>query len=63
MAERLGHHLLTVEDSGEHEVYVLGGNPHVDEVVHRYLVDGVLPPTRVSCPGRVPRPDVPADPA
>jgi pimeloyl-ACP methyl ester carboxylesterase len=63
MAERLGHHLLTVEDSGEHEVYVLGGNPHVDEVVHRYLVDGVLPPARVSCPGRVPRPDVPADPA
>uniref|UniRef100_A0AAU2JXP3 Alpha/beta hydrolase n=1 Tax=Streptomyces sp. NBC_00049 TaxID=2903617 RepID=A0AAU2JXP3_9ACTN len=63
MAELLGHHLLTVEDSGEHEVYVLGGNPHVDEVVHRYLVDGVLPPARSSCPGRTPRPDVPADEA
>ncbi|MEU0130743.1 alpha/beta fold hydrolase [Streptomyces sp. NPDC006289] len=61
MAELLGHHLLTVEDSGEHEVYVLGGNPHVDAVVHRYLVDGVLPPERSSCPGRTPRPDVPAD--
>ncbi|WP_411080834.1 alpha/beta fold hydrolase [Streptomyces sp. cmx-18-6] len=61
MAELLGHHLLTVEDSGEHEVYVLGGNPHVDAVVHRYLVDGVLPPERSTCPGRTPRPDVPAD--
>ncbi len=61
MAELLGHHLLTVEDSGEHEVYVLGGNPHVDEIVHAYLVDGVLPPPRSSCPGRTPRPDVPAD--
>ncbi|MER7112510.1 alpha/beta fold hydrolase [Streptomyces sp. NPDC000229] len=63
MAERLGHHLLTIEDSGEHEVYVLGGNPHVDTLVHRYLVDGVLPPARTSCPGRTPRPDIPADAA
>ncbi len=63
MAELAGHHLLTVEDSGEHEVYVLGGNPHVDTVVHRYLVDGVLPPPRSVCPGRTPRPDVPADAA
>ncbi|MDN3295392.1 alpha/beta fold hydrolase [Streptomyces ficellus] len=63
MAERLGHHLLTVEDSGEHEVYVLGGNPHVDTLVHRYLVDGVLPPSRASCPGRTPRPHIPADAA
>lgn len=61
MAERLGHHLLTVEDSGEHEVYVLAGNAHVDAVVHRYLVDGVLPPARSSCPGRTPRPDIAAD--
>ncbi|RVU16064.1 alpha/beta fold hydrolase [Streptomyces antnestii] len=63
MAERLGHHLLTVEDSGEHEVFVLGGNPHVDAVVHAYLVDGTLPPARSACPGRTPRPDVPADAA
>ncbi|MEU5537382.1 alpha/beta fold hydrolase [Streptomyces sp. NPDC020362] len=61
MAERLGHHLLTVEDSGEHEVYVLGGNPYVDAVVHRYLVDGELPSRRAVCPSRTPRPDVPAD--
>jgi pimeloyl-ACP methyl ester carboxylesterase len=63
MAERLGHHLLTVEDSGEHEVYVLAGNPHVDAVVHRYLVDGVLPPARSSVPGRASRPDIAADAA
>ncbi|WP_369389941.1 alpha/beta fold hydrolase [Streptomyces sp. CG1] len=63
MAERLGHHLLTVEDSGEHEVYVLGGNPYVDAVVHRYLVDGELPAPRATCPGRTPRPDIAADPA
>ncbi|MFE3519041.1 alpha/beta fold hydrolase [Streptomyces sp. NPDC059166] len=61
MAGLLGHHLLTVEDSGEHEVYVLGGNPHVDEVVHAYLADGVLPPARSGCPGRTPRPAIPAD--
>jgi pimeloyl-ACP methyl ester carboxylesterase len=61
MAERLGHHLLTIEDSGEHEVYILGRNPHVDAVVHRYLVDGELPPRRATCPGRTPRPDIPAD--
>jgi pimeloyl-ACP methyl ester carboxylesterase len=61
MAERLGHHLLTVEDSGEHEVYVLGGNPNVDAVVHRFLVDGELPPARSSVPGRTPRPDIAAD--
>ncbi|MFF7335530.1 alpha/beta fold hydrolase [Streptomyces sp. NPDC090306] len=61
MAELLGHHLLTVEDSGEHEVFALGGNPHVDAVVHAYLVDGTLPPERSSVPGRTPRPDVPAD--
>lgn len=63
MAELVGHHLLTVQDSGEHEVYVLGGNPHVDAVVHRYLVDGTLPPARSCVPGRTPRPDVPADAA
>ncbi|MGY1452342.1 alpha/beta fold hydrolase [Streptomyces sp. SS8] len=61
MAGLLGHHLVTVEDSGEHEVYVLGANPAVDAVVHRYLADGELPPARTSCPGRTPRPGVPAD--
>ncbi|MEU8028771.1 alpha/beta hydrolase [Streptomyces sp. NPDC049099] len=61
MAERLGHHLLTVEDSGEHEVYVLGDNPYVDTIVHRYLVDGELPAPRATCPGRTPRPEIAAD--
>jgi hypothetical protein len=62
MAERLGHHLITVEDSGDHEIYALLGNAHVDDLVNDYLVDGVLPPPRVSVPGTTPRPDIPADP-
>ena len=61
MAERLGHRLLTVADSGDHEVYALGGNTAVDAVVERYLVDGELPPAGASVPGSTPRPDVPAD--
>lgn len=61
MAERLGHHMITVADSGDHEIYALLGNPHVDELVHRYLTEGVLPPARVSVPGTTQRPDIPAD--
>ncbi|MFG3364979.1 alpha/beta fold hydrolase [Streptomyces sp. NPDC090032] len=60
MAERLGHHLILVTDSGAHEIYRLGGNPQVDALVDAYLVDGELPPTRVELPGEA-RPDVPAD--
>nr|AKT74279.1 TxnH1 [Streptomyces bottropensis] len=63
MAELLGHRLLTVEDSGEHEIYVLGANPYVDAVVHRYLVDGTLPAQGAVCRGVSLRPDIPADPA
>ncbi|MGW1196772.1 alpha/beta fold hydrolase [Streptomyces sp. NPDC002536] len=62
MAERLGHHLVTVADSGDHEVYALVGNVQVDGYVNRYLVDGELPPPRVSCLGTTLRPDIPADP-
>lgn len=62
MAELLGHRLLTVEDAGEHEIYVLGANSHVDAVVHRYLVDGRLPAEGTFCRGVSPRPDIPADP-
>lgn len=62
MAERLGHHLITVEDSGDHEIYALLGNAHVDALVHHYLVDGVLPPPRVNVPGTTARPDIPVDP-
>jgi pimeloyl-ACP methyl ester carboxylesterase len=61
MAELLGHHLVTVVDSGEHEVYALSGNAAVDACVNRYLVDGELPPQRATCPGAAPRPDIPAD--
>lgn len=61
MAELLGHRLLTVEDSGEHEIYVLGGNAHVDAVVHRYLVEGRLPAEHTVCRGVSLRPDIPAD--
>jgi pimeloyl-ACP methyl ester carboxylesterase len=61
MAQRLRHRLVTVADSGDHEVYLLGGNPAVDEIGDRYLVDGVLPDTDVIVPPRVSRPDIPAD--
>ncbi|MFJ9694841.1 alpha/beta fold hydrolase [Kitasatospora sp. NPDC101183] len=61
MAERLGHRLLTVEDSGDHEVYALAGNPHVDALVDLYLVTGELPPVGTAVPGTTSRPDVPAD--
>ncbi|WP_432154717.1 alpha/beta fold hydrolase [Streptomyces tricolor] len=62
LAELLGHHLITVEDSGDHEVYVLSGsNPRLEAYVERYLVDGVLPPARVSVPGARQAPPVPED--
>ncbi|GAB2840661.1 alpha/beta fold hydrolase [Lentzea nigeriaca] len=61
MADRLGSHLITVEDSGDHEVYALCANPHVDALVNRYLVDGELPGRRTVVPGTTPRPDIPAD--
>jgi pimeloyl-ACP methyl ester carboxylesterase len=60
MAERLGHHLITVADSGDHEIYGFSGNEHVDRLVNDYLIDGVLPPQRVTCPGD-PRPDIAPD--
>jgi hypothetical protein len=60
MAERLGHPLILVTDSGAHEIYRLGGNPQVDALVDAYLVDGELPPARVECPGEA-RPSIPAD--
>jgi pimeloyl-ACP methyl ester carboxylesterase len=62
MARRLGHRLVTVLDSGEHEIYAFSANPGVDAVVERYLLDGVLPDTDVCVPGTRTRPDVPADP-
>jgi pimeloyl-ACP methyl ester carboxylesterase len=60
MAERLGHRLITVADSGAHEIYVHGGNSDVDFHVNRYLIEGILPPERVVCAGAA-RPAIPAD--
>lgn len=60
LAERLGHRLVMVEDSGAHEVYALSGNRDVDAHVHRYLLHGILPPLGTVCPGD-PRPGIPAD--
>ncbi|MEY9876249.1 pimeloyl-ACP methyl ester carboxylesterase [Streptacidiphilus sp. MAP12-33] len=62
LAERLGHHLITVKDSGEHEVYLLAGaNPALEALVEGYLVEGVLPPYRVSVSGSRQAPPVPED--
>ncbi|WP_196777550.1 alpha/beta fold hydrolase [Lentzea aerocolonigenes] len=61
MAKRLGHRMITVADSGGHETYAFDDNEVVDELVNRYLVEGVLPEEDVTCAGD-PRPDVPADP-
>ncbi|WP_377274184.1 alpha/beta hydrolase [Peterkaempfera sp. SMS 1(5)a] len=61
MAELLGHRLLTVADSGDHEVYALAGNKELDAYVDRYLVDGELPPPGTAVPGTTARPDVPVE--
>lgn len=58
MARRLRDPLITVADDGSNEVFGVRGNTCVDRHVTRYLVDGVLPPARVTCAG-TPRPDVP----
>ncbi|WP_329789373.1 alpha/beta hydrolase [Lentzea sp. DG1S-22] len=42
--------LLTVEDEGDHGIYGFG-NQCVDDVVERYLVDGVTPAGDLKCPG------------
>ncbi|HEX7305654.1 alpha/beta hydrolase, partial [Lentzea sp.] len=42
--------LLTVEDEGDHGIYGFG-NECVNDVVERYLVDGVTPARDLSCPG------------
>jgi hypothetical protein len=60
LAERLGHRLVMVADSGSHEVYALSGNRDVDAHVHRYLLHGILPPLGTVCPGD-PRPGIPPD--
>lgn len=61
MAQRLGHRLVTIADSGDHEVYLLSANPAVDEIGTRYLTDGILPDTDVIVPPVAGRPGIPAD--
>jgi hypothetical protein len=58
MARRLGFLLVTVDDSGQHEVYLLAGNPAVDEICTRYLLDGELPGQDLRVPSAVERPKV-----
>ncbi|MFB9433199.1 alpha/beta fold hydrolase [Streptoalloteichus tenebrarius] len=57
MAQRLRNHLISVADEGTHGFYGFG-NACVNRHVERYLIDGVLPPTRVTCAGEA-RPNVP----
>ncbi|SER50334.1 TAP-like protein [Lentzea xinjiangensis] len=42
--------LLTVEDEGDHGIYGFG-NACVNDVVERYLVDGITPTKDLTCPG------------
>ncbi|MFE9745453.1 alpha/beta hydrolase [Saccharothrix saharensis] len=50
-----GSRMLTVTDEGDHGIYGFG-NPCVDEVAEAFIVDGVVPPHDVTCPG-TPLPD------
>ncbi|USX51311.1 alpha/beta hydrolase [Lentzea sp. HUAS12] len=45
-----GSRMLTVRDEGDHGIYGFG-NDCVGDVVESYLVDGVVPPRDLSCPG------------
>jgi hypothetical protein len=47
--------LLTVEDEGDHGIYGFN-NKCVNDVVERYLVDGIPPAKDLSCPG-IPLPE------
>ncbi|MFK4088164.1 alpha/beta fold hydrolase [Kribbella sp. NPDC020789] len=58
MAAALGNQLISVRDEGSHGQY--GGNPCATEKINDYLINGILPGSRVECDG-APRPDVPAD--
>jgi hypothetical protein len=62
MAKRLGFSLISVTDEGQNEIFARRGNKAVDDYVFAYLIDGVLPPERVSCPGPA-RPDIAPDSA
>jgi hypothetical protein len=62
MAKRLGFSLISVADEGQNEIFAKRGNKPVDDYVFAYLIDGVLPPERVTCAGPA-RPDIATDAA
>lgn len=62
MAKRLGFSFISVVDEGHSELFALRGNKAVDESIYNYLIDGVLPPERITYPGP-PRPDIAPDSA
>lgn len=60
MAEVVGHSLISVSNEGGHGQYNMD-NACVDAKVNAYLLDGVLPGSRVVCATANPPADVPAD--
>ncbi|TDC28580.1 alpha/beta fold hydrolase [Kribbella albertanoniae] len=58
MAVALNNQLISVKDEGSHGQY--GGNACATQKIDDYLINGILPGSRVVCDG-APRPDVPAD--
>ncbi|GIH11314.1 protease [Rhizocola hellebori] len=62
MAKRLGFSMISVADEGQNEIFAKRGNKAVDDYVFAYLIDGVLPPERVTCAGPA-RPDIAPDAA
>ncbi|SDY89879.1 TAP-like protein [Amycolatopsis xylanica] len=70
MAETLGSALVSVAGEGTHGQYanvpdpITGfpaANPCVDDAVNTYLLDGVLPASRLTCQSTNPPPNVPFD--
>lgn len=58
MASALNDNLISVKDEGSHGQY--GRNRCATQKINDYLINGILPGSRVVCDG-LPRPDVPAD--
>jgi hypothetical protein len=47
-----GSRLITLDGAFRHLVYGFEDNPRVDTAVNRYLVDGVLPASDLTCTRR-----------
>ncbi|SMD05081.1 alpha/beta fold hydrolase [Kibdelosporangium aridum] len=58
MAAKLNNSLISIADEGAHGLY--GRNDCATKKINEYLIGGVLPGSRVTCPG-APRPNVPVD--